>query len=422
MMKIKSKGLVYTFKENKNTIISPLLELYRGKSYSNILKSFINDSIKCFGKEIFSVKKSCIRTLTNILSGWMFSLYSDYNFNNDPFLPDNFNNTKFLKLIFNDLVKFDDKIKDAKIKIDYVLNNLINSYEYNLKLLENYKKSKLFCNNKNKFSISKYIKKKNNEVDFYKLDLSINFILKDSKINYILDNIYIPIIVYERLLNRYSGPEEDFINYIWIILFRYNLLGSNNHQLGILPSILDKMKVDLNLNFECFASGLNSFLPNYCSIYYDIEKFFGSKGSFFNLVPEKGTYSFNPPYQIDIINKGVNKLFTHLLNAKKNKNELNFIITIPIWDKEGKKIIKEKYGYNTKIEIDYGNFNIMNKIKESEFFSGLRMVYKDNFTYLDHKCNIYKDVTIQNTYVIVLSTNKENNYIEKINQYNFKKN
>ena len=420
-MKFESEELKFTFKKNKNTILSPLLELYRGKVYINILKSFINNSINCFGKEIFSKKKSCVRNLTNILSGWMFSLYSKYNFANDSFLPNNFNEVNFLKTIFNDLIKFDKNIEDSDSKIDFILNNLINTYEYNLNLLNNYKNSKFFEENKDNFLLSIKLKKKDNG-DFYKFIIKFPFLVKEKKLNGLLDNIYIPLKVYNRLKNRYNGPENCFDNYVWIILFRYNLLGSNNHQLGILPCILDKMKIDFKLSFECFASSLNSHIDNYCSIYYDVEKFFGSKGSFFNLVPEYGTYSFNPPYQIDIITRGIDKLLNNLSNAEKKNNILTFIITIPIWDKIGKKFIKDNYNVDNKNEIDYGNFEVISKMKNSKFFCGLRMVYKNNFSYLDHNYNIYKDITIQNTYVIVLSSKAENNFLEIINNYCFKKN
>lgn len=421
MMKNESEKISFTFKQNKPTILSPLLELYRGKVYLKILNSFINNSIKCFGKEIFSVKKSCIRNLTNILSGWMFSLYSDYDFNGDPFLPNNFNNVNFLKIIFNDLIKFDKNIVNADEKIDFILNNLVNTYEYNLNLLNNYKNSKYFKKNKRNFILKLVLKNKDSNGDFYKFKIKFIFGIKDIRLANILDNLYIPVKVYERMKSRFTGNTNFMDEYIWIILFRYYLLGSNNHQLGILPEILDKMVNDMNLNFECFASSVNSHLPNYCSIYYDVEKYFGSKGSFFNLKPHYGTYSFNPPYQIDVINNGINILLNHLEKARSNNKELNFIITIPIWDKKGKEFIKNNYKCDNKKEIDYGDFEIINKIKSSKYFLGLRMIFKDNFTYLDHGYNVYKDVTIQNTYVIVLSSSTEKKYIDIVNNYSFKK-
>jgi len=56
--------------------VDPILELYRGKIYCNILNNFIFVCTKHLGKEIFSIKKSYQRTLTNLLSSWMFNLYS----------------------------------------------------------------------------------------------------------------------------------------------------------------------------------------------------------------------------------------------------------------------------------------------------------------------------------------------------------
>jgi hypothetical protein len=60
----------------------------------------------------------------------------------------------------------------------------------------------------------------------------------------------------------------------------------------------------------------------------------------------------------------------------------------------------------------------MGVIKNSKYFRGLRMISKDNFTYMDHNFYLFKNKTIQNTYVIVMST-YENNYIDVINKYNF---
>jgi hypothetical protein len=68
--------------------------------------------------------------------------------------------------------------------------------------------------------------------------------------------------------------------------------------------------------------------------------------------------------------------------------------------------------------IKYEDFKIMNVIRNSPFFKGLRMISKDDFTYMDHNFYLFKNKTIQNTYVIVMS-NYENDYINTINQYNF---
>ena len=175
------------------------------------------------------------------------------------------------------------------------------------------------------------------------------------------------------------------------------------------------MKKDYNLNFECFASSINSTFNNYCSIYYDIEKYFGSVGNFFNMIPINGTYSFNPPFQKEIIHNGIIKLLNNLNN---NNTKLTFILTIPIWDLEGKKIMKELYNNDIeKQNIDYGDFEIINIVKSSIYLKYLKMIPKHNFTYIDHNFELFKNKTIQNTYVIILSNININ--INLIDNYNY---
>lgn len=412
--KFKSLNIEFDYLETKNNdIISPILEIYRGKLYLYIIKNFINDCVNTFNQDIFNFKKSYVRTLTNLLSTWFFSLYSTYNFKEDSFFPSNYKNTKIIEDILKDYSSKHFENINQKIKI--VINNLNNNFKNLLRTLNKYKNSDYFHKNYRNFTITKELKK--DKYEYYIFNITVYFQIKDNKLKNILNNIFIPKDVYDRCKLRYTGLKKYLDTNIWIILFRYQLLGSNNHQLAVLPRIINSMEKDFNLNFECFASSINSISKNYCSIYYDIERFFGSKGNFFNLKPISGTYSFNPPYQSDIITIGINKLFIYLKEAYKNNKILNFFITIPIWDIKGKEIMNDLNN-----DIDYGEFEIINKIKKNKFFKGWKMISKENFTYLDHNFKLYKDVTIQNTYVIVLSSNINNNFIQKINNYSFKKN
>ena len=384
--------------------LEPILELYKGKLFCYIVKSFINDCIKNFGTNIFSKKKSCIRTITNLFSGWIFSLYIDYDFSNDYLLPTNYNNTSTIKETLIDLCKFDINITNIEDKIDDVIKNLIIIYKNQLKLLTNYYNSELFNKSKSKYKINKKIYKNT----FYKFDIHIEFDIKNKKLINILNNILIPISIYNKVSNIYTGPIDKLDDHIWAILYRYQLLGSNNHQLAVLPNIMTQMQTDYNLNFECFASLINNTFNHYCSIYYDLERHFGSVGSFFNITPLKGTFGFNPPYQKDVITKGINKIFSFL---ETTKDELTFIITIPIWDSYGQIIM------NSKQNIDYGDFNIINDIKSSKFYKKQRMISKENFTYIDHNFGLYKNKTIQDTYVIILSNYNYN--LEMFEKYTF---
>jgi hypothetical protein len=400
--------------KNKSPI-DPILELYRGKIYCQIIKMFIHIVIQNLGTEIFSVKKSYPRTLTNLLSSWMFTLYAFESNNNDSFFPDFFKNSEPLKITLLDFCKYDNKNKDYNLIVDKIINEFINFLNIQIEILNKYKTSPFYLNSKDNFHIIKKIfnQNRNDEsVSFYKFKITVSFGIKDKRLVNILDNILLPIDVYNKLKINYTGNLKDMDTIIWIIIFRYQLLGSNNHQLGILPDIINKMVEDYNLKFECFASSINSSLENYCSIYYDLEKYFGSKGNFFKIELTEGTYSFNPPYQKDIMNTGIKRLLGFLKNAKNNNKNLTFIMTIPIWDKEGQEIL------NQQNKIDYGDFEIIKEIKDSAYFIGLRLILKDEFTYLDHNFKLYKNKTIQNTYIIMLSTDQSIDF-SKILNYKF---
>jgi hypothetical protein len=416
----------------KKQNIDPVLELYRGKIYCNISNYFIIICIKYLGKEIFSFKKSYHRTLANLLSSWMFNLYSfnnltkenydiifnDNNYkeinNQDYFIPSNNLDVSILKLTLLDFCKYTKEIKDYESIIDTILDEFISYYNKQIIILENYKKSDFYISQKYNYTITKknINQIRNNQtIIFYKFYITINFGISNEKLKNIINNILIPQDVYDKLYNNYIGNISYIDKYIWSIIFRYQLLSSNNHQLGILPNIIEKMQNDYNLQFECFASSINTTLKKYCSLYYDLEEVFGSHGNFFNYNFIKGVYTFNPPYQKNIIDKGYIKINHHLNVAFDNNEELTFILTIPVWDKEGQISI------NCNNKIDYGDFNVINDIKLSKFYMGSRIIIKEDFTYIDHNFKLYKNKTIQNTYIILLSS-KETSF-DYINLYNF---
>ena len=216
-------------------------------------------------------------------------------------------------------------IDNLQNKINNIITDLFNGYKVLLcNLNQNISKNNInIIVTKNIIVQSRY----SVDVQFYKFDISVSLenensiIIANNKLNNIINNIIIPVDQYNKMVTRYTNNMSndtlnDTINQdnisnldsiLWIILYRYQLLSSNNNQLAVLQNILDKMETDFNLSCECFASGINGSFPIYSSIYYDVEKYFGSIGSFFNIVPIRGTYSFNPPYQFDIITNGIIK-------------------------------------------------------------------------------------------------------------------
>lgn len=398
-----------------NETFDIILELYRGKEYCKLQKIFTSLCLTNFDKKVFTNKKNLNRTITNLLASWMFTLYSNYDFNNDPFFPKDCNYFDNLKEILYDYTSLYD-ITNKDEKINKIINSLKLEYDKIYNNIEIYKNSNFYKNIKNKYTITKKIIKqtRNNKIIyFYKFNLKVNFYITEIKLKNIINNIIIPYEKYEQMKTNYKSNYLD--EHIWILLYRYQLLGSNNNQLGVLPHVVKKMENEFGLNIECFASAINTSTSSFYSIYYDIEQYFGSNGSFFNSDIKEGCYSFNPPYQKDIITNGIYKLFSFLDNTDKN---LCFFITIPIWDNEGKQIMKENNTENNNDTINYNDMEIIQKVKESSYFYGLRMISKNDFTYIDHNFHLFKNKTIQNTYIIILS-NFENNYIDIVKDIDF---
>ena len=386
---------------NNDNTLNIILELYRGKEYCKLQKIFTSLCLTNFDKKVFTNKKNLNRTITNLLASWMFTLYSYYDFNDDPFFPKNCNYFKNLKETLYDYTSLYN-IKNKNDKINNIINSLELEYNKIYQNIEIYRETVFYKNIKNKYNITKKIIKqiRNNKiVYFYKFILKVNFYITEIKLKNIINNIIIPVDKYKQMKKNYIGNNLD--EHIWILLYRYQLLGSNNNQLGILPHVIIKMEKEFNLNIECFASAINTSTEHFYSIYYDIEKYFGSNGSFFNSNIKKGCYSFNPPYQKDIITNGIYKLFDFLNNTDQN---LCFFITIPIWDNEGKQIMKDNNTENNNNKINYNDMDIIKKVKESDFFYDFRIISKNK--------------TIQNTYIIILS-NFENNYINIIIEIDF---
>ena len=127
-----------------------------------------------------------------------------------------------------------------------------------------------------------------------------------------------------------------------------------------------------------------------------------------------GIYLCNPPFQKDVITLAIEKI----LNSLNNNYKLTFIITIPIWDIDGKIMMKKIYNNLLSYQnIDYGEFDIINKIKSSIYLKYIKMIPKEKFTFIDHNFELYKNKTIQNTYLIILSNTIFNDTL--IKSYNF---
>lgn len=176
---------------------------------------------------------------------------------------------------------------------------------------------------------------------------------------------------YHRLEKLYKGPPGFLDDNVFILLMQYNFIGTKNNHLSVPPQLLSAGTTEL------FGSPLNTISNRYCSA-LPIDRAFGSRGSFFDMIFTPGTYLANPPFIEDIMNEMVRKL----LHALDNVRDLIIFVVMPVWD-EGAK--ERGVGYTA-----------WDVIKESPYLRGHKLLYQDEYPFYDY----YRD-----EYIPVCDTN-----------------
>ena len=225
-----------------------------------------------------------------------------------------------------------------------------------------------------------------------------------SKVYY---RLKIKLIIFGKKYNIIEDHSDNIDNlldqYIFCLVFRYSYMDSGNQQLAINQSIKDLYR-NCGVNFELFGSAINSISTNYCSLFYDIEKYFGSNGNFFDIKLDSGVYWCNPPYDDTIMKNAVNKLVS-ILNSDK---EIAFIITIPIWDIQTQQRMKDNnidyivrnYNKDT-VESEHTDFQIYSKLKP--FIKDELIIPKHRIPYFNYRK--YSNINAVNTYMLIVYNN-----------------
>ena len=300
-----------------NTLeVNPLYEVYLSNMYNN----FKEEYLKLLEKGNVKInKKEENRNRAISLDVLSYLVMKNYQ-NENPFF------SKKPKYDYNDIKSIvenflNNKEKEEFKKILIKLEKL--SKEYYLKCNE--MRDKIF---KIKYQIIQ------EDLENIKLDL----IVQDKKYDKIIDgktivvkkSIYLHLIKMYNLTN-YQNFESNipldnlFNDRVFILYYRYFAFDNGNNQSSILPSFKKLLKKYLNIKIELFGSAINTS-NRFGSLFYDIEKYFGSMGDFFQMNIIKGYYELNPPYEDNIINNVFLKLSNSLTN---NKNPLLFFLILP---------------------------------------------------------------------------------------------
>ena len=371
-----------------------ITEVIRLQSWNNFIKCSINSindllKIKCDKKII-----------KNIINYNTFVIGCD-KLNEYVLLPNTDN-----------LIKYQDILMD---ELSYTLEKNIDTFKADImKIIIN-------CNEQSKMEMKSILA----NTKFYKINVDVKINKNKVKL-LIIDDKYpntftLPINHYNRLKQMFNGTEtqKKYINlWICILLLRYRYYTFIKEGISLSVDIIYqfiKTNNYTNISLEAFAGALNSDLPNYCSLFYDIEKYFGSKGSFLLINPDC-KYEIiisNPPY-IDII---IKQAAIKLINFLNRCNDIFIIVIIPDWRsvdefKQDINIQKDINGLPQKrVDISYIGYSILRNSKyfRDVFFIGDFKYY--NF-FKDEKRSINGNILI-----LLLSKIPSNIYYNKMKNY-----
>ena len=184
--------------------------------------------------------------------------------------------------------------------------------------------------------------------------ISPTFMYDKDEVCISLGNIKFKIneLTYNKLYKLYTKNNQDdnfFYSRLFNLLCRYYTLSSPGYHAAIPQELFEILKTKLNISHELFASPFNCYnnLMNYCSAYYDTDKYFGSIGNFFSIYKELfingGSFEANPPF----LEEHMISLSTIIITQLDNDVPLSFVVVFPTW----KDSISYKMLYENKYNV-----------------------------------------------------------------------
>jgi hypothetical protein len=304
------------------------------------------------------------------------------------------------RTILSHLSKIHIHLKDGLFpyNLDFDINEIMcDTFQNYLELDDNMKKEILEkINLKKKFNDAIIIlkNKKFENIKYKKVKSENNnfiiFFIKDLKFE-------IPIITYDKLKKRFLEYNENIKktnynidNIILCLLIRYYILSSKGNQWAMPNKVKEEFRKEYGVNFECFASSFNHYYDYYCSIFYDIEKYFMSLGPLQNIKYISGFYMLNPPYVEDTLIMMTNII----LKSINSKKELSFMFGLPNWT----------------------NFPVLENVKKSKYLTKNVEIGDGKVDWVDHMTLETKRTPKNNRYLIQNELGKKNNNPEKFEE------
>ena len=178
---------------------------------------------------------------------------------------------------------------------------------------------------------------------------------------------------YTKLQTLYTGNPADFLACLYCMLARYEIYsaGATGFQGSLTPEVFGALNTLFGVQGECFASPLNAYFPSYYSAFPDIDKFFGSLGSFQqDFKPSKGAWEINPPF-VNSVMFQMTLLLNNLL--EQPDADLFFFIIIPSWT--------DSPSYENLIHSKYLRYTWQLMRKKHSYIDGMQHRVQDKLTW-----------------------------------------
>lgn len=242
------------------------------------------------------------------------------------------------------------------------------------------------------------------------LELSKKWIVSQNEIEYVnitfIENVmklecntnakyvYVfPQDLFIELLNR-GSPEQ-----LGCVVLRYAcILQQAQHWAKTVPFY--KMMFDnFGINLEGFASPLNSrmILANptgrFCSLFPDVDKHFGSIGSFFDLELHGKFMTVNPPYIESVFDRILVMIKDAIAKCTETGDKMVLSIGLPRW-------------------LDS---KLINFLEHSEYTKYISVFNRDEYTYTDTKYDTFAPATFKNQdYILSVNVNDSKQIYERL--------
>jgi hypothetical protein len=192
----------------------------------------------------------------------------------------------------------------------------------------------------------------------------------------------------QRLFDRASecsakggNQEATFEEVLFCLLCRYDMLQGAGLQASLPGGVLDVLLEHLDCRLECFASPLNCRNQNFGSA-FDLDRFFGSMGSFFTCnFDDGGCYQANPPFCEELIHGMCKKMDEDLQQTQKSKTALMFVIFVPVW--------KESKGYQSLTGSKFLTEHVVMQSGRHWFAEGTQHRRKETFRVASFDTSIF---------------------------------